>query len=114
MSKVVDVQWTSSLVETASAFQFNISAMDTRIVTIKVMRILGCVKVATQRPNSHATTDNVSREKKLATRQKIAETEVTKPPLVESMSVTAQNSLAKMETVLAWHKFVMGTITVVI
>jgi len=45
MSKVVDVQWTNSLVEMASAFQFNISAMDTRIVTIKVMRILGCVKV---------------------------------------------------------------------
>ena len=45
MSKVVDVRWTNSLVEMASAFQFNISAMDTRIVTIKVMRILGCVKV---------------------------------------------------------------------
>ena len=68
----------------------------------------------TQRRNSHATTDSVSREKKLATSQKIAETEVTKPPPVESMSVTVQNSLAKMEIVSAWHKFVMETIIVVI
>ena len=68
----------------------------------------------TQRRNSHATTDSVSQEKRLATSQKIAETEVMKPPPVESMSVTVQNSLAKMETVLAWRKFVMGTITVVI
>ena len=68
----------------------------------------------TQRRNSLAITDNVFREKKLATSQKIAETEVMKPPPVESMYVRVQSSLAKMETVSAWHKFVMETITVVI
>ena len=68
----------------------------------------------TQRRNSRATTDSASREKKLATSQKIAETEVMKPPPVELMSVTVQSSLAKMETVSAWHKFVMETIIVVI
>ena len=68
----------------------------------------------TQRRNSRATTDSVSQEKKLATSQKIAETEVMKPPPVELMSVTVQSSLAKMETVSAWHKFVTETIIVVI
>ena len=68
----------------------------------------------TQRRNSLAITDSASPEKKLATSQKIAETEVMKPPPVESMYVRVQSSLAKMETVSAWHKFVMETITVVI